>query len=396
MKAKSTLVLALAAGAVTPAFAGNEPVLSNGAGDVLPIAGVKHVYINLATGERVVSDFIVRASPNAVWDNTQSDTFFHGLDNPNRSTADALSRPAFGAEIVNWGDLRPAGRANAGNTRIDGYEVAYATGVGGPGGDVNGDGIIGYGLVSSFYENDFGFNGAGSSGVRGIIAIEIADIAGNWFTGTTGFGGWIYTIDLEGTTLAFNLADSANGDVDVNGDGFPNFSYGYQMVQDQTTTPKAVTGPFLVRPAGVPGGLPVTAPGAATGDENAVDWYKAARTATNIAATGLFNTDAANNATAQPYAATHISLFSPCALRGADYDGSGFVDSDDFVLFNKDFEEGCTGNGSAGLIDPNYLCGTFTDPTNTVAGNADFDATGFVDSDDFAAFVRAFEAGCAF
>ncbi len=107
MKAKSTLVLALAAGAVSPAFAGNEPVLSNGNGDVLPIAGVKHVYINLATGERVVSDFIVRASVTPVWDNSLSDGFFHGLDNPNRSTATPSAAPPFGAEIVNWGDLRP-------------------------------------------------------------------------------------------------------------------------------------------------------------------------------------------------------------------------------------------------------------------------------------------------
>lgn len=53
---------------------------------------------------------------------------------------------------------------------------------------------------------------------------------------------------------------------------------------------------------------------------------------------------------------------------GADFDRSGFVDTDDFTAFVFAFEEG-------------------TD-------NADFDASGFVDTDDFTAFVLAFEAGC--
>ncbi|MCG3123858.1 MAG: hypothetical protein GIKADHBN_02286 [Phycisphaerales bacterium] len=52
----------------------------------------------------------------------------------------------------------------------------------------------------------------------------------------------------------------------------------------------------------------------------------------------------------------------------ADFDGSGFVDTDDFDAFVRAFEAG-------------------TD-------NADFDGSGFVDTDDFDAFVRAFEAGC--
>lgn len=55
----------------------------------------------------------------------------------------------------------------------------------------------------------------------------------------------------------------------------------------------------------------------------------------------------------------------PCP---ADFDGSGFVDTDDFDAFVVAFEQG--------FIE------------------ADFDASGFVDTDDFDAFVRAFEAGC--
>ncbi|MCG3121900.1 MAG: hypothetical protein GIKADHBN_00273 [Phycisphaerales bacterium] len=55
----------------------------------------------------------------------------------------------------------------------------------------------------------------------------------------------------------------------------------------------------------------------------------------------------------------------PCP---ADFDGSGFVDTDDYDAFVLAFEAG-------------------TD-------NADFDGSGFVDTDDFDAFVLAFEAGC--
>ncbi len=52
----------------------------------------------------------------------------------------------------------------------------------------------------------------------------------------------------------------------------------------------------------------------------------------------------------------------------ADFDDSGFVDTDDYSAFVLAFEAG-------------------TD-------DADFDGSGFVDTDDFTAFVLAFEAGC--
>ncbi|MDX2017085.1 MAG: PEP-CTERM sorting domain-containing protein [Planctomycetota bacterium] len=63
----------------------------------------------------------------------------------------------------------------------------------------------------------------------------------------------------------------------------------------------------------------------------------------------------------------------------ADFDGTGFIDSDDFVAFVAAFTLGCTDVGQP-------------DPSCTVS--ADFDDTGFVDSDDFVSFVSAFEAGC--
>ncbi|HLO41082.1 MAG TPA: NPCBM/NEW2 domain-containing protein [Phycisphaerales bacterium] len=57
-------------------------------------------------------------------------------------------------------------------------------------------------------------------------------------------------------------------------------------------------------------------------------------------------------------------------LRGcpSDFDGTGFVDTDDFTAFVSAFEAG--------------------------DDVADFDESGFVDTDDFTAFVLAFESGC--
>ncbi|MBL8964662.1 MAG: hypothetical protein KF787_10280 [Phycisphaeraceae bacterium] len=56
------------------------------------------------------------------------------------------------------------------------------------------------------------------------------------------------------------------------------------------------------------------------------------------------------------------------ALCGADFDGSGFVDIEDYAAFIAAFEDG--------------------DDT------ADFDGSGFVDIEDFTSFVASFENGC--
>lgn len=67
----------------------------------------------------------------------------------------------------------------------------------------------------------------------------------------------------------------------------------------------------------------------------------------------------------------------------ADYDCSGFADSDDFVAFAQDFSLGCVGAGQ-GSGGPEPAC----------LRSADADRSGFVDSDDFVTFVQAFVLGC--
>ncbi|MBL8963789.1 MAG: hypothetical protein KF787_10485 [Phycisphaeraceae bacterium] len=61
-------------------------------------------------------------------------------------------------------------------------------------------------------------------------------------------------------------------------------------------------------------------------------------------------------------------LVGPPGPCPADFDGSGFVDTDDYDAFIRAFEDGVEA--------------------------ADFDGSGFVDTDDFDAFVLAFESGC--
>lgn len=67
----------------------------------------------------------------------------------------------------------------------------------------------------------------------------------------------------------------------------------------------------------------------------------------------------------------------------ADFDGSMFVDANDFALFIDHFVRGCTGAGQSNS-GPDASCET----------SADVDGSGFIDVDDFVAFVNAFERGC--
>ena len=89
---------------------------------------------------------------------------------------------------------------------------------------------------------------------------------------------------------------------------------------------------------------------------NRIYRYRVHTSATNVTGTPKdISFDATDGAT--------VVLLCP-----ADFDKSGFVDTDDFTAYVLAFEAG-------------------TD-------NADFDGSGFVDTDDFTAFTLAFEAGC--
>jgi hypothetical protein len=99
---------------------------------------------------------------------------------------------------------------------------------------------------------------------------------------------------------------------------------------------------------------------------------------TSACVTIYYNTLINNGTVTDP--AKLVPLTPPCP---ADFDGSGFVDSDDFVLYIDQFNLGCVGPGQD-IFGANPNCLT----------SADFDQSGFIDSDDFVAFIAAFSAGC--
>ncbi|HRJ50484.1 MAG: NHL repeat-containing protein [Phycisphaeraceae bacterium] len=96
--------------------------------------------------------------------------------------------------------------------------------------------------------------------------------------------------------------------------------------------------------------------------------YVAGQTSNNVVAfdgvTGAFLAEVVPSGSAGLGQVWGIAVL-PCL---ADHDGTGFVDTDDFDAFVYDFTDGVE--------------------------SADFDRSGFVDTDDFDAFVRAFEEGC--
>ncbi len=73
-------------------------------------------------------------------------------------------------------------------------------------------------------------------------------------------------------------------------------------------------------------------------------------------------------ASAAPGSEVYVTTFTVGERCNADFDGSGFVDTDDFTTFVTAFELG--------------------------SSEADVDLSGFVDTDDFTMFVMSFSEGC--
>ncbi|MCC6675671.1 MAG: hypothetical protein IT436_00880 [Phycisphaerales bacterium] len=154
-----------------------------------------HVYVNMATGERTVTP--TGAGPRTqpiYWANDDvpgSCSFFYGLDRPTRDPT--LGLVAFEAAVVGWGDVA------AGST-VTGYDVAYATNI--PR-DTAGPGVAGLNMINTFIDDyDGSFNPGTPPTFRAFL---IEDIQGGDGT-LPGGGGWIYTIDLEGTGRSLRSA----------------------------------------------------------------------------------------------------------------------------------------------------------------------------------------------
>jgi hypothetical protein len=110
----------------------------------------------------------------------------------------------------------------------------------------------------------------------------------------------------------------------------------------------------------------------ATGTQSWIDIYGAAAPGAANHAAGRAATIDSSGAliTLGSDGLSSASFYSTIKYRAcaADFDGTGFVDTDDYDAFVTAFEQG--------------------------GDDADFDGSGFVDTDDFDAFVYAFEVGC--
>jgi hypothetical protein len=317
MKAKSSLMLAMAAGGLftTGAMAG-EPNLT---GDFLAGRVAGYVYVNAATGEVVKTTGASRFT-ELYWQNDDiagSCNFFYGQDRPTRDTV-ATGRVKFGSMVVDWGDV-------AGGSFTDGYDVAYASNIGC---DTLGSGVAGFNMVNVFLDDYDGEIDPGGAGATALIGFILEGIAGGDCTlGTALFAGWIYTVDLEGSGNEFTL-DGQN----LDSDGLHDFGIGYTFEQGQAE-PKGIVGPFLVRPFSL-GGL-----GDATGVVDAIDWFNQPDFTDYV---GAFWFGGGDCAIPQPYASFLLNLYGTEGGGGGcdaiDYNEDGIIDFGDYLEFLNRFD----------------------------------------------------------
>lgn len=397
MRTTISLLLATLAGFATPGplahaqtNASDTPALAPDAPMPVQLAG--YVYLNVRTGERVVSaaPSTHRASP-AIFSNIDSlsnNNFFWGFDNPTYTfptTVAPPGTPRLGAEVSDWGDLQF-------DTVIDGYSFAYAQGyMWYP--EIE---LDGFNVTHWWYDCDNGRGHAGAIPVQGLTVSNL--FAGQIHPNPPLFSGWIYVIDLAGTELVFELGDTDGTYAGITGqtstgcdkddtDGSPlnDFSYSYTFDQSQTGLPPAIVGPFLVLPqfAARLGEDDLSTPTGSEseltyGVEDGLDmWYRPNGLLHEVFVQ-TYNFGGWNPSTGVPYASFYMELFgtlgggiNPCPP--ADHNNDGSIDILDFLDFIDDFSV-CDG-----LPAP---CGTY--------GDADINGDGLVDILDFLDFFNAF------
>jgi hypothetical protein len=334
-----------------------------------------HVYINLSTGERVISRS--ESSPVPLPRGTSAHFVnedlgaagdrFWALDDP--------YVPRMGQEAADWGDV-PF------DTPVDTIRFAYATTI--PRAD--GDSVPGLNVVLWVHDCNNGRNDP--SAIR-LWALQIVDLLGaDPAAGTAQT--WIYTIDLSGSGFEFEIGDTDGSHLGVSGrsstgcdrddwDGSPlaDFSWSYTFRQNQAG-PVGIIGPALVLPAftGIAedDATPSGADGNARGVEDLIDVYRNpfGSSREDYLTTIFFGgwTPTGSN----PYASLYIGLYGPgSACASADYNDDGGVDILDFLDFIADFSV-CDAQPSP--------CGEF--------GNPDLNDDGITDILDLLDFLQLF------
>jgi hypothetical protein len=386
MRTTPLLLLAALAGLASHNALAFTPAPTPAPDAPIPVRIAGHIYINVRTGERVVTaEGINRMGPGLFMngDYWNNGVWFWGIDNPTVNFPTTVGGGIrIGAEASDWGDL-------AFDTIIDGYTTGYGSLV--PGGRT----IPGYTLINWWFDCDNGYGDTAAVPVRGI---GVASIAGTDPTlHPDHWVGWIYTIDLAGSGEEFELGDTDGSYVGATGlsstgcdkddtDGNPlnDSSWSYIFDQSGTGLPLYTCGPMLVLPQYV--SLHEDDTSTTTGSTalntfgvvDALDLYKIPSGLLREQYAGTYNFGGWIPGGGPPYASFWMELFgtlgggiNPCPP--ADHNNDGSIDILDFLDFIDDF------SACDGLPAP---CGTY--------GEADINGDGLVDILDFLDFFNAF------
>jgi hypothetical protein len=347
MHARQITIIALAAGttlACSSIAHADDPTLAPDAPIRARIGG--YVYINARTGERTVSTSPSPTRddsfPHFVNEDSSSNGYwFWGMDNPTQTFPTTVGGgQRIGGEAASWGDV-------AFDTRIDAFVFGYATYLL----CAPVEPLENLDMTMWWYDCDAGDN---SLEAVPVVGITIEDLNGGDCTFfTDAITGWIYTIDVAGTGLEFEIGDTDGSFTGITGasstgcdkddtDGSPKADFGWSYVFDQSETgiPLGIIGPFLVLPASADthedDHMPTGASGNADGVPDQFDFYKNPSGGLRELHAGTYNF---GGWPAQPYSSFHLGLYGPTGpdCTPADFNADTIVDVLDFLDFIDDF-----------------------------------------------------------
>jgi len=392
----------------------------------LSVGPIGHIYINLATGERIATRLSDDFRPAA--GNPGTEQWIAANDQPCAAFGTTVFNPLtvdfydiftvdYGDTVLDWGDIQS-------DTVIDCLEITWFTATPDSDSDSDGigDGVVGFGARWSFYDTDNGFN---SCYRQSIVSLDVINLPGAFDSVSATYSATIDLADHNGSSFAFEYADSdgdpqgatshnpfvfvtdidsdGQPDGDLDGDGLADISYAVRYFQPGTTdldnadgdsdpstgidgdlADRGTAGVFLSAPSGTTietdngdGTFSYeidtsTATGAnAFGAEDGWDEYDSAGFYDATYWRGGFTCEGNpdNHITPNPFGQIKIAMYGPSPL----------VD--------------CGDHNSDGVLDI-FDVFAFLDLFNAGSLAADYTGDGILDILDVFAFLDVFNAGC--